>query len=159
MCRLLLLLLLSWCFRSTIRLISDGEPRTASSTFTQLLSSLIFFSVALRPRKPKGLLGTGRRAQDGHFDFHTAPELSHLLQCCSTSTEAIRLIRDGEPRTASSTFTQLLSSVAAPCLFTQTHIFHSRVCEATPVTQPEFSKVALEYSKRNMWAGIIQLAN
>ena len=30
--------------------------------------------------------------------------------CCCTSTETIRLIRDGEPRTATSTFTQLLSS-------------------------------------------------
>ena len=31
-------------------------------------------SVALRPQKPQGLLGTG--AQDSHLDFHTAPELS-----------------------------------------------------------------------------------
>ena len=31
-------------------------------------------------------------------------------QCCFTSTETIRLIRDGESRTAASTFTQLLSS-------------------------------------------------
>ena len=30
-------------------------------------------SVALRPQKPVGLLGTG--AEDGHLDFHTAPEL------------------------------------------------------------------------------------
>ena len=34
-----LLLLLSWCFTSTetIRLIRDGEPRAATSTFTMLL--------------------------------------------------------------------------------------------------------------------------
>ena len=32
------------------------------------------------------------------------------VQCCFTSTETIRTIRDGEPRTATSTFTQLLSS-------------------------------------------------
>ena len=32
------------------------------------------------------------------------------FQCCFTATENIRLIRDGEPRTATSTFTQLLSS-------------------------------------------------
>ena len=31
------------------------------------------FSVALRPQKPQGSLG--RKAQDGHLDFHTAPEL------------------------------------------------------------------------------------
>ena len=34
-----------------------------------------------------------------------------LVQCCFTSTETIRTTRDlGEPRTAISTFTQLLSS-------------------------------------------------
>ena len=32
------------------------------------------------------------------------------VQCCFTSTETIRTIRDGEPRSATSTFTQLLSS-------------------------------------------------
>ena len=32
-----------------------------------------WFSVALRPQKPQGSLG--RKAQDGHLDFHTAPEL------------------------------------------------------------------------------------
>ena len=32
------------------------------------------------------------------------------LQCRFTSTETIRTVRDGEPRTATSTFTQLLSS-------------------------------------------------
>ena len=29
-----------------------------------------WFNIALRPRKPEGWL-----AQDGHLDFHTAPEL------------------------------------------------------------------------------------
>ena len=37
------------------------------------------FNIALRPRKPWGSLG--RKAQDGHLDFHTAPE----LWCCSHS--------------------------------------------------------------------------
>ena len=36
-----------------------------------------------------------------------------LLQCCFTSTETIRLIRDGVPRTADSTFTQLQSSAVS----------------------------------------------
>ena len=31
-------------------------------------------------------------------------------QCCFTSTETVRTIRDGEPRTATSTFTQIMSS-------------------------------------------------
>ena len=33
-----------------------------------------------------------------------------FVQCCFTSTETRRFIRDGKPRTATSTFTQLLSS-------------------------------------------------
>ena len=48
-----------------------------------------------------GLLETG--AQDGHLDSHTASELCQV-QCCITSTETVRTIRDGEPRTATSTF-------------------------------------------------------
>ena len=32
------------------------------------------------------------------------------VQCCFTSTETVRTIRDGEPRTSTSTFTQLLNS-------------------------------------------------
>ena len=32
------------------------------------------------------------------------------IQCCFTSTETVRTVRDGEPRTATSTFTHLLSS-------------------------------------------------
>ena len=35
------------------------------------------------------------------------------VQCCFTSTETIRSIRDGEPRTATSTFTQFLSSAGS----------------------------------------------
>ena len=45
------------------------------------------------------------RAQDGHLDFHT-------VQCCFTSTETVGTIRDGEPRTITSTFTQPLSSAS-----------------------------------------------
>ena len=33
-----------------------------------------------------------------------------MVQCCFTSTETVRLIRTGEPRTATSTLTQLLNS-------------------------------------------------
>ena len=42
---------------------------------------------------------------------HSYYVFTSLVQCCFTSTETIRLIRDGESRTATSTFTQLLSSV------------------------------------------------
>ena len=36
--------------------------------------------------------------------------ISYAVQCCITSTETIQTTRDGGPRTATSTFTQLLSS-------------------------------------------------
>ena len=43
------------------------------------------------------------------------------VQCFFTSTaETIRTIRDREPRTSTSTFTQLLSSVSVQCCFTST---------------------------------------
>ena len=32
------------------------------------------------------------------------------VQCCFTSAESVRTIRDGEPRTTTSTFTQLMNS-------------------------------------------------
>ena len=38
------------------------------------------------------------------------------VQCCFPSTEPIRLIRDGGPRTATSTLTQLLSSALSAWL-------------------------------------------
>ena len=37
-------------------------------------------------------------------------EWKSSVQCCFTSTETVRTIRDGEPRTSTSTFTQFLSS-------------------------------------------------
>ena len=97
------------CFTSTgtMRIIRDGEPRTATSTFTQLLNYVgSLFNVALRPQEPQGLLWT------------RGPGLTHTqllrvaVQCCFTSTETIRVIRDGELRTATSTFTPLLTSEA-----------------------------------------------
>ena len=150
----------AWRPQRTIRTIMDGEPRMATSTFTQLPTSaentfLFFFCVAWRPQRLYGLLWTGspgrpprlshssrprprtpsssssvllgvlkdytdcygRGAQDGNLDFHTAPDLGRehlplLLLCCLASSKTIRTIMDGEPRTATSTFTaQLRSSV------------------------------------------------
>ena len=37
-----------------------------------------------------------------------------FVQCCFTSTETIKTIRDGEPRTSTTTFTQLWSSDLCP---------------------------------------------
>ena len=74
------------------------------SMFSPLFFIYFRFGVALRLQKPLGLLGTG-------------------VQCCFTSTEIIRLTRDGcsvllyvhrdrkdygEPRAATSTFTQFV---------------------------------------------------
>ena len=42
------------------------------------------------------------------------PVLFCSVQCCFTSTEIIGTIGDGKPRTATSTFTQLLSSAPTP---------------------------------------------
>ena len=69
---------MSNCFTSTetIRTVRDGEPRTATSTFAQLLSSANFkFNVALRPQRPYNKDYYGRGAQDGHLHFHTVTEL------------------------------------------------------------------------------------
>ena len=38
------------------------------------------------------------------------PNSMFIIQCCFTSTATVQTLRDGEPRTATSTFTQLLSS-------------------------------------------------
>ena len=57
------------------------------------------------PQRPYGLLMT--------WSPRRPPRLSHVqvqVQCCLTSTESIRTVRDGEPRTATSTFTRSDSS-------------------------------------------------
>ena len=62
-----------------LRAVRDAETRTATSTFTQRLSSGVqccFTSI-----ETVGLLGTG--AQDGHLDFHTTPELLVQHGYCS----------------------------------------------------------------------------
>ena len=58
---------------------------------------------------PAGLPEDTGKKQKHDDDVH--PSLEKLLKCCFISTETVRrLIRDGEPRTATSTLTQLLSS-------------------------------------------------
>ena len=73
------------CFTSleTIRTIRDGEPRTATSTFTQLLSS------DLQQDKPSSY---DSPAPPPSSDRSWASEKTR----CLTSTETIRLVRDGE---------------------------------------------------------------
>ena len=57
------------------------------------------------------------------------------VQCCFTFTETIRKIRDGEPRTATSTFTQLLNSVPwvqIQCCFTLTETVLRTIRDGEP---------------------------
>ena len=49
-----------------------------------------------------------------------------MVQCCFTSTETTRLIRDGEPRTATSTLTQLLNSGTTVTVTAHVTCIHSR---------------------------------
>ena len=106
--------LLECCFTftETVGLLGTGaqDVRLDFHTAPQLsMSSLV--ECCFTFTETVGLLGTG--AQDVHLHFHTAPELSmsSLVECCFTVHRNCRLIRDGEPRTSASTFTQLLSSV------------------------------------------------
>ena len=46
-----------------------------------------------------------------------------FVQCCFTSTETVLTVRDREPRTSTSTFTQLLTS-GLPCSSSMLHYVH-----------------------------------
>ena len=72
-------------------------------------TDMFCFSVSLRPQKPSGLLGTGNPGWPPRLPY-SSWTLRARVQCCFTTTETIRPVRDGEPRTATSTFTQLLNS-------------------------------------------------
>ena len=122
-------LLFQCCFTSTetIQTIRDGSQGSTSS-FTQLLVSVgqfLFFSVVLRPQRPYRLLGTEPRV---HLLFHTAPGLCRpvfIFQCCFTSTDTTRTIRDGLPRTSprhshSSCVSCALLHRLVQCCFTST---------------------------------------
>ena len=78
----------------------------------QFLSSMFMFNVALHPQRLYWLLGTG---SPGHPPLLSCsswalPELHVHVHCCFMSTETVQTMRDGDPRTSTSTFTQLLSS-------------------------------------------------
>ena len=82
--------------------------KTATSTFTQLLSSVLHRCSVLHSCLTS--TETIRTIRDGEPKTATSAFtqlLSSVLQCGFTS---VRLIRDGEPRTSTSTSTQLLGS-------------------------------------------------
>ena len=62
---------------------SPGRPPRLSHS-----SWALFFSIALRPQRLYWLLGTG--AQDGHLDFHTAPEFWSLRVLWRPQIERMR---------------------------------------------------------------------
>ena len=67
-----------------------------------------------------GVGGGGRRSVGGGRRFREGGlvvERGVRVQCCFTSAETIRTVRDGEPRTSTSTFTLLLSSVTSMLLY------------------------------------------
>ena len=72
--------LVQCCLMSTetTRAIRDGEPRTATSTFTKFLSSDTSCSMLLCVHRDR------KDHQDGHLDFHTAPELLKLSEVLSS---------------------------------------------------------------------------
>ena len=66
------------------------------------------FSDALGPWRPYGLL---ERSTSTFTQLMSSDEgYGVRVHCCFTSTETIRTVWHGEPRTATSTFTQLLSN-------------------------------------------------
>ena len=89
------------------------EPRTSTSTFTQLLSSASYktcgqVQCCFTSTETYGLLGTKSPGRPPRLPYKTCGQ----VQCCFTSTETVRTFRDRETRTSTSTFTQLLSSAA-----------------------------------------------
>ena len=95
---------------------SKTKQRTA--TFTQLITSVdclpssCCLNVAIRPRRPYGLLWTGEPRTSTSTFTQLISYVDSLLQTISHT------IKDGEPRMATSTVTQILSS--APSLTTLT---------------------------------------
>ena len=82
-----------------------GECRTATLTFTQLLS--LFIQCCFMSTET---IGTEESA-DGHLDFHTAPEFVHSMLLYIHRDHRDR----GESMTATLTFTQLLSLFIQCC--------------------------------------------
>ena len=86
----------------------------------------VAIAIALRPQRPYGVLGTETSTPSFtqllssvrwytmllyvHRDRTESSDSSWFVQCCFTSTETVRTIRNKESRTSTSSLTQLLSS-------------------------------------------------
>ena len=96
-----------YCFTSTRteRTFKDGQPRTTTSTFTQLLNSEFDFNVDLRAQGPYGLLGTGSSGRP--------PRLSHSSWTLNQSHRRLPLLPwEGSQKTYLSVATSAMNSVA-----------------------------------------------
>ena len=115
---------------------SKGKQRLSGTGRQQ--TSCCASSGAVRPQRPNGPLvreeGGAVRAQrpygpllgeggaGGHLDFHTPPEFCPDARLFSVALRPQRPygpLGTGKPRTATSTFTQLLSSVSLDCVQVQ----------------------------------------
>ena len=81
--------------RGNRRLIRDGEPRTATSTFTHLLGSVLQCCFTATETIQYKLLGTG--AQDVHLDCHLTLELCSSMLLYGHRNYTVQTIRDGSP--------------------------------------------------------------
>ena len=90
------------CFTSTetVRTVRDWGAQDGHLDFHTAPELWgLQFNVSLRPQRPRG-------AQDGHLDFFTQLLSSEAFSSMLVSfQETIRTVSDGEPRTATSTFT------------------------------------------------------
>ena len=111
-------------------------------------------NVALRPQRPQGLIGTGSPGRPPQLS-HSSWALIRVVHCCFTSTETTRTNRDGEPRTATSTFTQPLRSkskiVSLACIKRRNSCKRSTERKKKGVkllTRQTCSMFSTEYAKR-----------
>ena len=101
------------CFVFCSQIVS--VEATTSNSSNHVVRTMLL----LRPQRPYGLLETGSPGLPPLLLHNHSRAL--FLKCCFTSTETVRTIRDGEPRTPASTFTQLLSAVQFSSMFFYVH--------------------------------------
>ena len=102
------------CFTSTetVRTIRDGEPRTATSTLTQLLNYKveILLTYNMLSDTPANLLLVCVNMlveNDSKRNFTFLWLIVPPRHCRFTFSETVRTIRDGEPRMSTSSLTHL----------------------------------------------------
>ena len=95
----------------------------STATFVTSDPAVFLFNVASRPQRPYGPLGTGSPGRPPRLSRRSCPQFFSFF-FSFTSTETIQTIRDGEPRTSTATFTQILPPVLQ-CFFLYVHRDHT----------------------------------